>query len=78
MDYESIEEEIVFDGNTFQELLCVDVSIFNDVFFEPVEQFSVTLISPSKNVVLDEGSASVTISIDSTTITNAGDKSIPY
>ena len=63
----------MFDGNTFQELLCIIIPIANDVFFEPVEHFSVTLSCPSNNVMLDEVNTSATIFIKSTS-TDAGDK----
>ena len=63
----------MFDGNTFQELLCIEIPIVNDVYFEPVEHFSVTLICPSNNVMLDEGSMSAIMSITSTE-TSAGNK----
>ena len=66
VDYETIVEDVVFDGHTFENLLCIEIPIFNDVFFEPTEYFSVDLISSSPNLILADGMMSAMVCIEST------------
>lgn len=66
VDYEAVEETLLFDGNTFEDMVCIEISIIDDVFFEPTEQFSVSLINSGPNVILNEDMNSSIIYITST------------
>ena len=72
MDYESAAEDVVFDGNTFNDPFCIEISIIDDAIYEPVEQFSLVLSSSSPTVTLDEVTLSATVSITNTDIAYAG------
>ena len=66
MDYDTVIEDVVFDGNTFRDVMCIEVPIADDVYYEPMEYFSVILTSSCPTVVLDEDSSSAMVSIIST------------
>lgn len=62
----------MFDGNTVNETLCIDIPIIDDAHFEPMEQFSVSLSCSSSTVTLDEITMLATVSIDTTNIIFSG------
>lgn len=68
IDYETVAEDIVFDGNTFNDIMCIEIPIADDVYYEPMEYFSVTLTSSCPTVLLDEDNMSAIVSIISTGI----------
>ena len=80
VDYVSVTEDVVFDGNTFTDPFCVEIPIIDDAIFEPVEHFSVSLSSSSPTVTLDDASISATVSITSphTSTTGSYNESITY
>ena len=63
MDYVSVTEDVVFDGNTFLDPFCVEIFIIHDTILEPVEFFIVSLSSSSLTVTLDDESVSATVFI---------------
>lgn len=76
VDYEPVEETLIFDGNTFEDMVCIEISIIDDVFFEPTEHFSVSLITSGPNVILNEDMNSSMIYIQSTlTLPGEGESS---
>lgn len=66
VDYEPVEESLLFDGSTFEDMVCIEISIIDDVFSEPTEQFSVSLINSGPNVILNQDTSTSLIYIKST------------
>ena len=58
-DYSSESESLSFSASTTRQ--CVDITILADGLVEPDESFSINLVDPSPDVVLDVSMATVTI-----------------